>query len=492
MRTVAVQGMVWLGGQRIAVRLLDQVFTIVLVRLLSPREFGLLAMAAIFAGVLSLFAHSGISQAIIQRKEMDDEFLSTAFWANVGVGCVLFMVALGASRFLGAFMREPLAALIVVVLSVRFITDATASTQSAVLQRRMQYRSLSLRPLFGALVSGPIAVVMAYKGMGVWSLVAQQLGASAAGAAALYYAGGFRPKLVFSWRRFKEIWSFGGPLLLARFFEYAVRNTDNLLVGRYLGSVALGFYSLAYIVFLVPVIDIGFPMTAVMFSTLSRMQDDVTRLKQSFLMATRYITMIALPMMVGLAVVAPLMVEVVFGPQWLPSASVMSILALAGFLRLMVSLGPSALQAAGRTDLHMRWALLALVLYLPAFAVGLRWGITGVAFGYLAATAVLLPIQWGFVAKVMGLSVGDLWAAAFPSAAGCAVMAAAVLSARLALEGMAVPKIGAFAVLVTLGVAVYAAVMWIIQRQAVLRLVRIVGEIRTIPTDRRLRNAEEV
>ncbi|HET8679350.1 MAG TPA: lipopolysaccharide biosynthesis protein [bacterium] len=491
LRSLAIKGMLWLSGQRIGGRILDQVFTIVMVRLLAPRDFGVLAMAVVFTGVLGLFTHSGISGAIVQRKDVDDQYLSTAFWANVGIGVILMLVAMIASRFVGLFMREPLAGTVMVVLSTRLLFDAAASTQAAWMSRHMNYRALSLRPLFATIVGGTLGVILAFRGFGVWSLVAQQVGSSAAGAAALYYAGGFRPRLTFSWQQFKDLWSFGGPLFLSRLFGYAVRNTDNLLVGRYLGSMALGFYALAYSVFLVPVVDIGFPMTQVMFSTLSRMQEDTDRLKRSFLLATRYITMIALPMMVGLSLVAPLLVAIVFGARWLPAGTVMSVLALAGFLQLMTALGPSALQAMGRTDLHMRWALLSVFLYLPAFAIGLRWGILGVATGYLIATMVLTPIQWGFVARVIGVTVRDLWTAVSPSVIGSVAMTALVLPARLVLIESAVPKVVTLTVLVLLGVAAYGGITWVTQRQALIKLFRMLYETRGERPVPRLHKAEE-
>jgi O-antigen/teichoic acid export membrane protein len=474
------------------VRVIDQLFTIVLVRLLAPRDFGLLAAAAVFAGILSLFAASGITGSIVQRREIDDEYLSTAFWANLGTGCVLFAIAVLMSRFVGVFLREPITGILMIVLSTRFIFDAVASTQAALITRRLQYRALSVRPLFGTLAGGIVGLVMAYRGMGVWSLVAQQLGVSIVGAVALQLVGGFVPMFVFSVKKFKDIWSFGGPLLVARLFGYAVRNFDNLLIGRFLGPAALGAYALAYSVFLVPIIDIGFPMSQVLFSTLSRVQEDASRLKQGFLLATRYITMLALPMMVGLSIVAPLIVSIIFGSKWDAAAPVMRLLALAGFLQLMTSLGPSALQAVGRTDLHMQWAFLSLVLYLPAFALGLRWGVTGVAAGYLIATAILAPIQWGFVARVLGVQVKELWAAIYPSVAGCVVMTAAVVPTLLVLAEARVPRAITLVLVVGLGVGVYGAMMWIVQRQAVIRLVGMMGELRPRPARTRLRKAEEV
>ncbi len=492
LRPAAIRGLLWLGGQRIGSRILDQIFAVILVRLLAPRDFGLVAMASIFTGILGIFTHMGISSAIVQRRDLDDEYLSTAFWANISVGIVLFAGAVASSKLLGTFLREPLAGTFVIFLSIRFVVEATSVNQLALISRRLHYHTLSLRSWVATIVGGLIGVGMASAGMGAWSLIGQTLGISVTGTLAMYQATGWRPKFVFSWRKFADLFSFSGPLLLSRIFGYSVRNVDNLLIGRYLGSVALGFYAFAYTVFMIPVVDIGFPVSQILFSSLSRLQEDPDRLKRGFLLTTKYVTMIALPMMVGLALVAPLFVEVVFGAKWLPSAPVMSILALAGFLQLMTSLGPSGLQAAGRTDLHMRWSLLAALLYPPAFALGLRWGIVGVAMAYFTLTAVLTPVQYWFVARAIGVTARDMWAAQFPIVIGCAVMAAVVGPVKWALMDIGASKILALVLLGVLGAVVYSIVMWSIQRQAIVRLFHILREVRSAPSARPLQKAEEI
>ncbi len=491
LRPAAIRGLLWLGSQRIGSRILDQVFSVILFRVLLPRDFGLIAMASIFTGILGIFTQMGISSAIIQRRELDDEYLSTAFWANVSVGLVLFVGAVASSKLLGAFLREPLAGTFVIFLSFRFVIEATAVNQLALISRRLHYHTLSVRSWVATIVGGLIGVGMAFAGFGAWSLIGQTLAVSLTGTLAMYQATGWRPKFVFSWRKFVDLFSFSGPLLLSRIFGFSVRNVDNLLIGRYLGSVALGFYALAYSVFMIPVIDIGFPVSQVLFSSLSRLQDDTDRLKGGFLLATKYVTMIALPMMVGIALVAPLFVEVVFGAKWLPSAPVMSILALAGFFQLMASLGPSGLQAMGRTDLQMRWSLLGALLYPPAFALGLRWGIVGVAMAYLTMTAVLTPVQYGFVARVIGVTAREMWTAEYPIVLGCAVLAAVVGPVKWVLIDMGAPKILALVFLIVLGAIVYGIVMWSIQRQAIVRLWQILRETRSAPRARPLQQAEE-
>ena len=213
-------------------------------------------------------------------------------------------------------------------------------------------------------------------------------------------------------------------------FDYFVRQMDNLLVGRYLGATALGYYTFGYSAFLAPLNDIGL-LNRVFFPALSRLQDDAVRFKSAFMRATQYITMVTLPMLVGLALVAPLAVSVVFSEKWLPAVPVIRVLTVAGFLRLLATFWPTGLEAAGRPGLRLRLSMFSVVLYLPAFVVGLRWGIIGVAAGYLVATILLMPVVYRYVSQAIGMTIGDVWAAVSTTVIGCMIMAAVVAALML-------------------------------------------------------------
>ncbi len=492
LRSLAVRGMMWVGGDQIGRRVIDQIFAIILARLLAPKDFGLLALAAVFTSFLRIFGNMGLGASIVQRREVDDEYLSTAFWANLTAGLILTGIAAAVGALVGRWVNEPVVGVVLVVLSLRFVITAGGGTQLAIISRRMDYRVLALRSVVATIVGGVIGITMAYRGLGVWSLVGQELGMVTSGTILLYRATGWRPRFVFSRTKFRDLWSFGGKLQLSSLFTYMVRNIDNLLVGRYLGATALGFYAFGYTVFLAPLNDLGL-LNRVMFSALSRIQDDETRMKRGFLRATEYATMIVLPMMVGLSLVAPLVVEVLFGAKWLPSVPIIRLLSLAGFFQLIMTFGPITLQAAGRPDLRLQLAVLSALLYLPAFVVGLQWGIVGVAAGYLVATLVMFPILYRFVSRLMGLTFREMRRAVSASVVACTAMAAVVAPAMWALGGIAgVPKIVLLAALVTLGAVVYAGITWAIQRQAVLGLLRTIREAAPRSRGPRSRPAEEV
>jgi PST family polysaccharide transporter len=476
MRALAVRGMMYLGGERLGTRIIDQLFTIVLARLLVPSHFGTVALATVLTGFVSLFTYMGLGSALIQRKDIDEAHMSTAFWANIGTGAVLFGVVAFVSRFLSSFSQNPMAGIVATALAGRFILAGGSVVQVALLTRRMDYRAMTFRSIIATIVGGIVAVILAYAGAGVWALVGQALTMTATSTAVLYTATGWRPKFMFSWPRFRELFSFGAPILASRIFGFLIRNVDNLLIGRFLGTQALGYYALGYTIFLAPLTDLGLIVNQVLFAALSRVQDEAQRLKRGFLDATEFVTMLMLPMMIGLALVARPFVLVFFGEKWLPSAPVISVLAIAGFFRLMVTLGPSGLQAAGRPDLHLQWALLSVILYLPAFYIGLNWGIVGVAVGYLIATLILVPIQFGFVARVMNVRAGERIATVYPAVIGSAVMAVVVWAARTMLTSVGLPTLVMLVVLIALGVVTYVGTVWFVARRAIRRLVRLIRE----------------
>lgn len=471
--TTAVRGAFWLASDQLGSRIIDMVFSIVLARLLFPDDFGLFAMASTSTAFFRLYANMGLGAAIIQRREVDDEYLSTAFWTQLGAGVLLFALVAGLGQALGVFLRDSRVGLLTLVLSSRFIIAAGSATQVAMMSRRLDFRALALRSMISTGVAGIIGIALAASGKGVWSLMGQELSRVAINTALLYRATGWRPKLSFSWPKFLDLWSFGGPVMLARLCNYLVRHMDNVLIGRYLGAVALGFYAFGFTIFAAPLNDMGAIVHRVMFSALSRLHGNDDRFRRGFLLATRYVTMMMMPVMVGLALVATPLITILFGSRWQPSGPVISILALGGFVSMLTALGPSGLQASGRPDLALWRSALSVAVYLPAFAVGLRWGITGVAVGYLVATIALAPVGYRLVLVATGVTLAEIGAAISPSVVGTLVMAAVVGPARWVLEAAGLPTLVVLTSLVALGVVTYGTTLWLVQRQATLGLIQV-------------------
>ena len=477
LRAATVRGILWFGGDQLGRRVIDQLFAIILARLLLPKDYGVFALAAVFLTFLRIIGSMGMGAAVIQRREIDDEYLSTGFWASVGLGVILAGLGAAAGLLVGRWLGDPLVGRVLSVLSLTFLIIAGSSMQMAIVSRRMDYRLLAFRSMAATLIGGVVGISMAYHGMGVWSFVGQELSMYASGTFLIWRATGWRPRFVFVRSKFLELWSFGGRLQGASLFDYFVRQMDNLLVGRYLGSTALGYYTFGYSVFLAPLNDVGL-LNRVFFPALSRLQDDAVRFKSAFMRATQYVTMVTLPMLVGLALVAPLAVGVVFSAKWLPAVPVIRLLTVAGFLRLLTTLWPTGLEATGKSGLRLRLSMFSVVLYLPAFVIGLHWGIIGVAAGYLVATVLLMPVVYRYVSRAIGMTLRDVWAALSTTIIGCVIMAATVGALMWGLESHAhLPQVVVLVILVAVGAAVYAAALWLIDPQVIRGLIRTVAEV---------------
>jgi O-antigen/teichoic acid export membrane protein len=475
-RSAAIRGVFWVSGERVSTRIVDQIFTLILVRLLSPSDFGLVALAVVFTGFLQSFSQMGLGSAIIQRKDIDEGHLSSAFWAQMGVAVLLVVVAAAGSRLFSAFTREPAVGTVALILSLGIVLTAGSAIQIAVISRVLEYRRLVVRTFIATLIGGLVGVLMAWSGMGVWSLAGQMLTVTGMTTLLLYSSAGWRPRFYFSRSKLLELWAFGMPLVVARLLTFFIRYSDNLLIGRYLGASALGYYSMAYTLFMAPVTDLIVLGNQVMTSAFSRLQGAADQFKRAFLTATRYVALVALPAVLGMALVARLQVKALFGAGWLPASPVLSILAVAGFISLMLALGPSALQAAGHSRLQLRWTTISLFVYVPAFVIGLRWQIIGVAAGYLVATVLLTPILYRYVARVTGISIRELVDALWPALTGCAVMVVVVAVAEQILVKTVGPRIPTLVALVAIGVIVYAATIWFVRRDVVLELLSLLRE----------------
>ena len=480
----AVRGAGWLAIDQLGSRIVDLAASVALARLLFPDDYGLLAMAATSTAFFQIFANLGLGAAIVQRREVDDEYLSTAFWANLASGALLTALVALSGELLGALLREPRVGLVILFLSFRFVIAAGSATQVAMITRRMDFRALSLRSIAASVVAGLAGVLLAWHHLGVWALVGREIARTVASTLLLYRATGWAPRLRFSWAKFLDLWSFGGPLLLSRLLRYLTGNMDNILIGRYLGSAALGLYAFAYTMFAIPLNDFSAVVHRVLFAALSRLHADGERFKRGFLLATRYVTMVQVPVMTGLALVAPVAIQVVFGRRWAPAAPVVTVLALTTIVGMMTAIAPSGLQAGGRADLQLRRSFLGVLLYLPAFALGLRWGILGVAIGSLAAGLVLLPVDLRYVHETTGATARELLDASTPGLAASLIMTVVVLAGRWLLAGHGLPGVVVLAVLVGTGALAYGAALWVFHRDAVRNLAAVLRDALPHPASR--------
>lgn len=486
----AISGMLSVAGSRLASRVLGQVFTIFLVRILAPGDFGLMAMAGIFTSLFNLFQDMGLARAVVQRAEIDDEYLSTAFWGNLASGAVLCAVGVAGAVVIARIFNQPLVQPVFAALSVRFIFAGASTTQSAILSRELKFFTLESRSVVSVVVGGAVGLGLALLGAGVWSLVGQALAMAFSQMVLLWFVTSWRPKLLFSWTKFTDLWQFGSNVLGSRIFSYAVKYADNFFIGRALGATMLGFYSFGYVLFLSPMIDTSIIVGRVVFSAFSRLQDDVDRLRQGFMLTTRYLSFFVFPALVGFFLVAQDLVVTIFGDKWLPAVPVVRVLIVAGLLASHSNIWASVFTAMGKPEWLFRWSFVSACLYVPAFYVGLHyWGIVGVAVGYTLSTLLLVPVQLALVQYLLRFRMREYLGILAPMFIASAVMGGCVFLSQVWLTGEGVHAPIRLITAVIVGVSTYLLVIVLIQRQLLTGLVGILTDLRRPQKRRRL--AEE-
>ncbi|HEU4760635.1 MAG TPA: MOP flippase family protein [Dehalococcoidia bacterium] len=481
LREQAAGAALWMSGSRVANQALDQAFTLVLVRLLAPGDFGLIAMAGVFTALLNVVSDMGIARAIVQRQEVDEEYASTAFWGNLTMGVILSGLAFVLSGPIARVYGEPKVQPIFAALALRFLIAGTGATQVAMLWRGLKARALVIVNLVGITAGGATGISLALAGAGVWALVGQALVTVFGRSMLLWLLTSWRPVARFSWVKFKDLWGFGSRLLGARIFRYVVVQMDNLLIGRTMGHTALGFYAFAYGMFLSPLIDLSHIIGQVSFSMFSRLQEDLPKLRHAFLTISRYMTLFALPSLVGFFLIAPDLITLAFGAKWLPAVPVLRILLLASLLQMHTSLWSMLFGAMGRADWVFTWSVAAACVYVPAFVIGLRWGIAGVAAGYTVSTLVLMPFQLALVVRLTGLRLADYIRSLQPLVLASLVMAGIVWLVQARANSLGATSWARLGLAIPVGVVSYAVVVLAVQRDLVADLWRTLLGLRRRP-----------
>lgn len=473
LRARTVRGLAWKGGSQLVVQGLRILVAVVLARLLTPDEWGLAAMVLVFAALIFIFSDLAFGAALVQRRSLSEEDRSTVFWLTLAGGALFTVAGIGLSGPIAALYGEPEVKPLFAVLSLSFVVTALGTTQKALLTREMDFRRLEIRMMSATLAGAAVAILLAVLGLGAWAIIAQQIAVAAVSTVLLWASYPWRPQLLFSGGSVRKLGSFSANVLGTQLLFYVSRNADNFLIGRFLGSAPLGAYALAYNLVLIPFSRIASPIQEVLFPALSRLQDDPRAVASAWLRVNRLVAAVALPALLGLIVVAPDFVVVVLGERWRAAIPVVQILAWAGLLQSLQRLNSSVLQARDQTDKLFRFAILASVANVAAFAVGLQWGIVGVAAAYALTNTALQPFYTWLTARSVELPLRTVAGELSGVVQAAVLMAAVALGTRLLLVAEAVPPAARLVIVASTGIAVFAgACAW--------RAPEVVEEIRDI------------
>lgn len=463
----ATRGAFWAGVEQWGGQLVGLLSFLVLARLLTPAAFGLLTMAALVVALLQAIVQQAFADAVVQRTDPSPELLDTAFWSTVGLGLAAAGIIAAASDSIASMFDAPNLGPVVAAMAATVPLAGLGSTHHAILRRKLDFRPLAMRGLASNLAGGVAGVALALAGAGVWSLVAQTLLTAAVGSLLLWRTVLWRPKLRFDGGAFGRLASFAGSLSAANAVNFVNRYADDLIIGLFLGPVALGFYTVAYRLLWSTTQVLTGIASMVGLPVFSRLTGDPARLRDVFCLALRMIAVLAFPVFAGIAIVAPELILVVFGARWLPSAGALRVLCAIGLLHSVSSLNPSAMVAAGRPDWVLRITGLNAVLNVIAFLVGVRWGIMGVAVAYVVRGYLTSFLPIVLLRSLIGLPARRFLRQIYGAAAATLPMAGAMFGVALSIDATAPVRLAAAAVV---GSASYLLALSVTDRAGIVRL----------------------
>ena len=385
------------------------VIVVILAQLLSPDDFGLLAMAVVFTEFAAMFVDMGIGQALIQKQDATDDHYCSAFWLNVGLGLTLMLLVAGLSPLIAWFYRQPQLQPVVAVLSFNFIFSSLTVVQQSRWMKEMEFRKLAMRDIVAVVLAGVVGIGLARAGFGVWSLVAQSLSLAAVNAAVMWRLSPWRPKFIFSLDCIKDIVRFSAHMTGFNVVNYLARNTDKLLIGRFLGSEALGLYALAYKLMMLAVENISWVVGKVMFPAFAKIQQDLDHVRRIYVRMVKSVALLTFPLMGWLFVLAPEIVRVLFGPQWLATIVLIRIFCLCGMAQSLTTLGGTIYMSRGRPDIQWKMSVMNFILVAVSIALGLRGGIAAVTWAYSLFHVVWLLVALTVVSRLIRLDAVVLY-----------------------------------------------------------------------------------
>jgi O-antigen/teichoic acid export membrane protein len=404
MRGRVARGLGWVGAAQVVLQITRTIGAIAIARLLSPEEYGLAMLALVFSSLVLVFSDLAFGAALVQRAKITDADRNTAFWITLSSGVVFTIVGVLMSGPVAALYGEPEVAPLLAVLSASFLITALGSTQQSLLLREMAFKKSETLGIVAALAGMIGAVAFAAAGTGAWAIMVQQLVTAAVSTVLLWRASSWRPRIQYSKASAKDLWSFSSFLVGHRLLYYVHQNADRFIIGRFLGTAALGAYAVAYNVMLQPVAKIAGPVQRVLAPAFSRMQDEPERIAAAWARATRLVGAISIPSLAGVIVVAPDFVPVLLGDKWSPAIPVIQIIAVVGMVQAVQGINVDILMARDRTSTLFRYSLVFCAAHITAFLIGVQWGIKGVAVAYLVSSALVEPILTVIAARALAVS----------------------------------------------------------------------------------------
>ena len=381
----AVSGILWSSIQQFGTAIISFISNIVLARLLTPNDFGCIGLLTIFIAISNVFIVGGFISAIIQKKETTSLDYSTAFFWNIAVSFICYALIFLCAPKIATFYRISMLTDILRILGFVLIINALSVVQSTILRKSFQFNRLAKIGIISTILSVVVAISLAYKGWGVWSLVAQQIVFSICNAVCLWYKSTWIPRFQFSGKLFKEMFGYGSFLLLSDLLNNFVDNLQGLIIGRKYSTTDMGYYTQAKKLEEIPTTSISGVVGFVTFPMYSSIQDDRKRLGQAVKQSMGMMNFVNFPLMILLIVIAKPLILLLYSEKWIGSVEYFQILCVAGFVNCMQSVNYQVVAAVGKSKELFKWNVVKRIIGIILMLLGSNYGVRGVLYGMVVS-----------------------------------------------------------------------------------------------------------
>ena len=399
-----VTGTIWSFTDSFANQGIQFIAGLILARILSPTEFGLIGILTIFIALSQSFIDSGFTHALIRKQDCTQTDYSTVFYFNFIAGIFFYFILFFSANSISIFFNEPQLELLLQVLGLGLILNAFGIIQRTILIKNIDFKLQTKVSLVSSTISGLIAITLAYNGFGVWSLVALTLSRFGFSSLLLWIWAKWKPSFIFSKKSFKELFSFGNKLLISGLIDTAYRNIYYLIIGKYFSVVELGYYTRADQFQALPSQQLTGVLGRVSYPILSTIQDNVEKLKSAYKQIIRSSMLITFVLMLGMVVIAKPMILTLIGEKWLPAVIYLQMLCFVGMFYPLHALNLNMLKVQGKSDLFLRLEIIKKLLSIPTIILGIIWGIKIMIIGMLINTIISYYINSYWSGRLIGYS----------------------------------------------------------------------------------------
>lgn len=450
-KNTVVASLVWKFLERGGVQGVQFVLSIVLARLVSPDDYGVIALVLVFIQIATVFVQSGFNTALIQKKDADEEDFSSIFYLSLFVALLCYWGLFLAAPAIADFYNQEILCPVIRVVSFTLFFGAVNSVQSAYVAKTMQFKRFFYSSMGAVLGSGVVGAVLAYQGFGVWALVAQQLVKDVLVCLILWFTVRWRPRVLFSMARVRGLFGFGWKLLCSALLDTVFRNSYNLIVGRIYDSQLLGFFNRGHQFPQVIATNLDGSIQSVMLPTLSAHNDDVREVKRITRRSISTSAYLLMPCMFGLAAVAEPLVKVLLTDKWLPCVPFLQLACISYSLYPINTANLTGINALGRSDIFLKLEIIKKVVTVVNLVVTIPLGIYAMAIGQVITGFISTFINAYPNKRLMGYSYIEQWKDIFPGFAVSILMGCIVFTFQL----LPLPAIICLVVQILVGIIIY-------------------------------------